>query len=136
MCLPSSQFRAFTLPTHDNRRLPPECAHRYDDGRGVDRDAGKAARLYRTAADMGFAPAQYNLGRLYERGRGVKRDVLESRKRYRMASAPGLRWVSLRRLGAFLVSLTLPSSASYFFLLYKAFLFKHQRGLSTRSLII
>ena len=87
----------------------------------MDRDAGKAARLYRTAADMGFAPAQYNLGRLYERGRGVKRDVLESRKRYRMASALGLRWVSLRRLGAFLVSLTLPSSTSYFFLLYKAF---------------
>jgi TPR repeat protein len=43
----------------------------YETGRAVEPSWIEAAKLYRSAADRGWASAQCNLGRLYETGRGV-----------------------------------------------------------------
>ena len=50
-------------------------------------DYTKACRLYRLAADQGYAPAQCNLGLMYERGRGVERDYGKAHHWYQKAAA-------------------------------------------------
>jgi len=47
----------------------------------------EAVKLWRLAADQGYAPAQYNLGNCFEKGRGVKRDFKEAVRLYRLAAA-------------------------------------------------
>ena len=42
-------------------------------------DGAKAAEYYKAAAEAGFAPAQFNLGRLYAAGTGVTRDADKAR---------------------------------------------------------
>ncbi len=87
-------------------------------GRGVPRDIGLAAMWYRQAADQGFAPAQYEYGRLvapaeaaawfqraadqgyalaafrlglaYREGGGVPRSDVEAARLYRKAAEAGL----------------------------------------------
>jgi len=50
----------------------------------------EAARLFRKAADMGYAPAQYNLGYCYKYGDGVPRDLTLSAEWYRKAAEQGI----------------------------------------------
>jgi hypothetical protein len=47
----------------------------YAFGRGVQQDAGEAARLYECAAKGGIVEAQYNLAVCYGRGEGVERNA-------------------------------------------------------------
>lgn len=54
-------------------------------------DAGAAANLLRRAATRGYAPAQFELGRLYERGEGVERDLNAARSLMERAAAAGNR---------------------------------------------
>lgn len=62
----------------------------YDYGtNGVKKDKAMAARLYRQAADMGYAPAQLNLGVACEYGEGVARDLKEAVKWYTLAAEAG-----------------------------------------------
>lgn len=49
----------------------------------------EAARLYRKAAEAGYAPAQYDLAHLYVDGLGVPRDLKEAAVWYRKAAEQG-----------------------------------------------
>jgi TPR repeat protein len=49
------------------------------------RSYASAAELFRKAADMGFADAQYNLGYCYKYGDGVPRDLTKSAEWFRKA---------------------------------------------------
>ncbi len=52
-------------------------------------DYATALRLYRFAADQGFAYARRNLGVMYANGRGVPKDDAEAAKWYRLAADQG-----------------------------------------------
>jgi len=43
-------------------------------GLGVEKDPVRAARLYRQAAEGGYAKAAFNLALCYEQGQGVEED--------------------------------------------------------------
>jgi len=74
----------------------------YQSGRGVSRDVGAAARLYKKAANAGLASAQNNLAVLYEGGEGVPQDMVRAVELYRRAAAQGYTWAqyNLGRLHA------------------------------------
>ena len=50
----------------------------YSAGRGTPKNSVEAARLYKIAAEMGFAEAQFNLGVCLQQGDGVPRDPVEA----------------------------------------------------------
>ena len=54
------------------------------------RSYSRAAELFQKAADMGYAPAQYNLGYCYRYGDGVPRDLDKSAEWYRKAAEQGI----------------------------------------------
>jgi TPR repeat protein len=54
------------------------------------RSYASAAELFRKAADMGYAPAQYNLGYCYKYGDGVPRDLDKSAEWFRRAAEQGI----------------------------------------------
>jgi uncharacterized protein len=64
-------------------------AQMYRKGRGVDRDAGEAARLYRAAATAGHVGAIYTLGELYENGEGVRESYHRAAEWYALAARLG-----------------------------------------------
>ncbi len=47
------------------------------------------ARLYLQAADMGYAPAQNNLGICYENGKGVEQNIVKAFDYYKMSADQG-----------------------------------------------
>jgi len=59
------------------------------EGRGVPQDFGRAAQLFRIAADLGHAKAQFNLGLMYARGIGVAADPNEAARWLKSAAAGG-----------------------------------------------
>lgn len=61
----------------------------YQEGRGVPRDAARAAMLYEQAAALGNADAQYNLGNMYLLGEGVPQDDDWAFTYYREAAKQG-----------------------------------------------
>ena len=61
-------------------------------GHGVPQDDKAAARLFRLAAEQGYAPAQVDLGTLYDRGQGVPQDFKEAAHWYRLAAEQGDAW--------------------------------------------
>ena len=73
----------------------------YLEGTGVAKDLAEAARLYRLAADQGFARGRSNLGRMYENGTGVSKDLAEAARLYRLAADQGdaSAQAHLKRLG-------------------------------------
>lgn len=78
----SSAFSAETESAENNYKLAESC-----EASNVYR----AAALYRLAADQGYAPAQYKLGKLLERGIGDAGRVRhESDLAYRLAIDEGL----------------------------------------------
>jgi uncharacterized protein len=62
----------------------------YEQGHGVPPDYTEAAKWYRTAADQGYAVAQFNLGNMYRKGQGVPQDYEEAVKWYRSAAEHSL----------------------------------------------
>lgn len=62
----------------------------YENGEGVERDAGKAAELYCKAARLGDAEAQFNLGWMYANGRGVERSDANAAFFFHAAAEQGL----------------------------------------------
>jgi TPR repeat protein len=61
----------------------------YEEGKGVERDYGKAFDRYMQAAARGHSAAQYSLGVLYEDGLGRERDLKRARHWYEKAAAGG-----------------------------------------------
>jgi serine/threonine-protein kinase len=55
------------------------------------KDEKSALDWYRKAADQGYAPAQYALGRLYNEGRGTKKDYAAANEWLGKAAGQGLR---------------------------------------------
>ena len=64
----------------------------YQSGKGVSRDVGTAARLYKKAAVAGLPAAQNNLAVLYEGGEGVPQDLVKAVDLYRRAASQGHVW--------------------------------------------
>ncbi len=52
-------------------------------------DYATALREFRSLAEQGFPPAQYNFGLMYENGRGVPQDDAEAMKWFRKAAEQG-----------------------------------------------
>jgi TPR repeat protein len=59
----------------------------YQYGRGVVKDLVEAARLYKLAAEGGYALAQHNLGCCYSDDDGVEQDYVEAVRWFRAAAA-------------------------------------------------
>jgi TPR repeat protein len=58
--------------------------YRYGKGRPVDSET--AADWCLKAADAGFLPAQYEMGKIYEAGEGVRRNKVEAHKWYKLCA--------------------------------------------------
>jgi len=73
---------------------------RYQLGKGVPKDLGKAAELFQRAADQGYAPAQDDLAMLYSLGKGVPEDFGKAAELYKKAADQGNQRaiVNLKRL--------------------------------------
>ena len=50
----------------------------YVNGQGVKKDYQKAIKLFKPAAEQGYAPAQNNLGYMYQKGYGVTQDYIRA----------------------------------------------------------
>jgi TPR repeat protein len=61
----------------------------YLQGRGTTADPAKAVELFKGAARVGFAPAQYILGEMYELGRGVEKNIQWAGEYYKLAADRG-----------------------------------------------
>ena len=61
----------------------------YRDGDGVPEDDAEAVRLFRLAAEQGFALAQFNLGVMYANGEGVPEDDVLAYMWFNVAAAQG-----------------------------------------------
>jgi TPR repeat protein len=55
----------------------------------VKKGYGKAAELYRRAAEKGENPAKYHLARMYRDGLGMQRDLDKAEYWYRAAATNG-----------------------------------------------
>jgi hypothetical protein len=58
----------------------------YQEGQGVQKDHGEAAKWYRRSAEAGQPFAQNNLGVMYKHGRGVKQDNVQAYFWFSLAS--------------------------------------------------
>jgi hypothetical protein len=65
-------------------------ATQYATGNGVAKDLGKAAKLYRRAAELGDARGECLLGLDYANGEGVKKNMTEAARWLRKAADQGL----------------------------------------------
>ena len=61
-----------------------------EEGSGVDKNEGEAARFYKAAADQGASPAQCALGLLYHQGNGVVQDYATAVKLFEQAADQGM----------------------------------------------
>jgi hypothetical protein len=61
----------------------------YEKVWGVAQDDAEAVRLYRLAAEQGYAGAQNNLGRMYYSGKGVAQDYVLAHNWWNLAAAQG-----------------------------------------------
>ena len=55
----------------------------------MEKDVGKAVKLYQVASDKGHVPAICSLGLCYEIGRGVEKDLDKALELYRKAADAG-----------------------------------------------
>lgn len=78
-----------TLLSFSDPAAQTEWGIRYEHGEGVNQDYTKALHLYCSAAQRGYALAQYQLGWLYANGRGVKRDDALAAAWFRLAAKQG-----------------------------------------------
>ena len=56
---------------------------------GDNKDEKEAVRLFKLAADQGYANAQSNLGLCYQHGTGVNKDEKEAVRLYKLAADQG-----------------------------------------------
>ena len=61
----------------------------YALGDGVPKDLGKAFDLWKDAAELGDACAQFNLGQMYANGDGVPKDPMKAVEWYQKAAMQG-----------------------------------------------
>ena len=61
----------------------------YYDGTGVLQDYKESVKWYRTSAEQGFIPAQYNLGLMYYNGQGVLHDYVMAHMYFKIAAVSG-----------------------------------------------
>ncbi|MEM8662616.1 MAG: tetratricopeptide repeat protein [Pseudomonadota bacterium] len=61
----------------------------YEEAKGIERDAAKAAGWYAVAADLGSADAMARLGLLFQRGEGVPRDPEKAAELFGRAADKG-----------------------------------------------
>ena len=62
----------------------------YSNGEGIPENDKEAMKLFRLAAEQGYAPAQHNLGYMYANGEGVPENDREAVKWYQLAADQGL----------------------------------------------
>lgn len=74
---------------HNDPRALTLLAALYQQGRGVERDQGRAIELYTRAAALGDAEAEFNLGNIYLLGEGLKADEAWALTYYRQAASQG-----------------------------------------------
>lgn len=68
----------------------------YQDGRGVDKDAGAALLWYERAASAGLSISMRNAGMLHEKGEGTARNIPQALEWYELAAARGDVWAITR----------------------------------------
>ena len=91
--------RTFWQPLADNYDLAAlrNIGHLYRLGKGVARDGEMAVRYYTSAAELGFAPAQYNLAIMLHQGDGIPTDTKAARYWAQRAAnagyAPAIKWL-------------------------------------------
>ena len=73
----------------DNDAAQHALAYRYEHGDGVPQDFAQAARLFRLAAEQGYAKAQLYLADAYHHGDGVDKNPAEAEQWYRRAAEQG-----------------------------------------------
>jgi uncharacterized protein len=61
----------------------------YERGIGVPKDDAEAVKLYRLAAEQGYALPQSNLGLMYANGKGVPKDLVQAHVWWNIAGANG-----------------------------------------------
>jgi|HubBroStandDraft_1064217.scaffolds.fasta_scaffold43920_2 TPR repeat protein len=61
----------------------------YEKSHGMERNDAEAVRLYRLAADQGYAVAESNLGHMYSEGLGAEQNDAEAIKLNRLAADRG-----------------------------------------------
>lgn len=69
--------------------LTPEQMHKKGDEAFSRNNNAEALKWYRKAAEKGYAPAQYDVGRMYSNGFGVAKNKSEAVRWYRMAAEQG-----------------------------------------------
>ena len=69
----------------------------YRDGKGVNRDFGKAMTFFAASAAQGNAAGQLNLGLLYMYGQGVRPDPMHAYMWFDLAAAQNLRNATINR---------------------------------------
>ncbi len=80
---------ALTKQARRQRGRGPIHTGRNRDGDGVPEDDAEAVRLFRLAAEQGFAVAQFNLGVMYANGEGVPEDDVLAYMWFNVAAAQG-----------------------------------------------
>jgi len=88
----ASAVERMLISLSDGGRL--QALHRlglkYENGEGVPQDDAQALKLYRQAADLGYAPAQFSLGLMHMTGKEtVPQDHAEMLKWWLMAAHSG-----------------------------------------------
>ena len=92
--------RAFWQPLADNYDLAAlrNIGHLYRLGQGVARDGEKAVRYYTRSAELGFAPAQFNLAVMLYEGDDIPTDTKAARYWAQLAAnagyAPAIKWLA------------------------------------------
>lgn len=69
--------------------LTPEQMHKKGDEAFSRNNNAEALKWYRKAAEKGYAPAQYDVGRMYDNGFGVAKNQSEAARWFRMAAEQG-----------------------------------------------
>ncbi len=82
----------------DNLEALNELGRCYKDGLGVEQNSKESEKYYKRAADLGFAPAQYNLGVMYSMGDGTEQNYEEAVRYYRLAADQGFMY-AIHNLG-------------------------------------
>jgi TPR repeat protein len=69
----------------------------YRDGSGVTQNVAIAAKWFKSAANLGRAESQLDIGELYEAGRGIAQDYVQAHMWYNLAAAAGVPGAEARR---------------------------------------
>ena len=96
--------RRYWKPLADNYDLAAlrNMGHLYSLGLGVETSPQKALSYYQRAADLGFAPAQFNLAMMYLKSDGIAYDGEQGRKWLALSAAQNypaaVSWQSLQNM--------------------------------------